>query len=65
MSAPVKITYGAAVLTGIALLGLWWLGRRSLMQKRHMEIASVLAAQAEPPPTSLPAEPPPAALPAG
>ena len=63
MSAPVKITYSVVVLAGLAVASLWWIGRRSLMQKRHLQIEAALAQSNPPPPASLEAEPAPAALP--
>jgi hypothetical protein len=63
MSAPVKITYSVVVLAGIAVASLWWLGRRSLMQKRHLQIEAAMSQANDQPPPSLEPQAVPAALP--
>ena len=71
MRTAIKVTYSVALLAGAAVAGLWWLGRKSLMEKRNMQIGAMLALTNEPPPdgsaAAAPASPPPtpAALPNG
>ena len=42
----IKASYTTAVLIGLAVVGLWWLGRRSLRQKRELAVGMSEAAAA-------------------